>query len=155
MPGIVVTGLQETIEMLRTAPNIVVANGFLRAFHAAGNVVAAELEINTPIKAEDTGGVLDRGELRESVGVSVEIDTNLRGGAAWVGFTTANSADAVALWLDMGHRIITKHGKVLGQTIGTGFMRRTADMSSDRAIEAFRAEIEATIKANFPQEVAA
>lgn len=153
--GIKIEGLQETIELFQKAPRTVVATGFVKAFSAAGNVIADVLEANTPIKAEDTGGILAKGELRESVAVSVQLDADYRGGAAFVGFTTANGADSVALWLDMGHRIVARNGKELGMFAGTAFMRRSAEQSSERAIATFVAEIEKTVKANFPQESAA
>jgi hypothetical protein len=143
-------GLTETIRMLETAPRLIVANGFLRGFSAAGNVFADALESNTPEKAEDIGGVLDKGELRASIVVAPVIDAQYRGGYVDVGFTPSNSADSVALWLDRGHRIVTRSGRTLGQTTGTGFMRKSADIALDAAVEAFVQAIRQSVSTLFP-----
>ena len=153
--GITVEGLQETILMLDQAPRTVVARGYVKALSAGGNVIADEVERNTPEKAEDTGGVLDKGELRDSLVVSVELDSQYRGGHALVGFTSSNNADSVALWLDFGHRMVSHSGKVLGSVAGNGFMRRSADASTEAAIDALAKSLRQTVTENFPQMEAA
>lgn len=157
MPDLItVTGLQETVEMLAKAPKTVVALGYTQALSAGGNVIADGLEVNTPVKAEDTGGILDKGELRDSIVVAVNLDSQFRGGSVDVGFMTSNAADSVALWLDAGHRMVSHTGKVLGSVAGNGFMRKTADQTLEAAVDAFAASLRETVAANFPQnEVAA
>src|ERR1035438_5346752 len=151
MDAIIVTGLDETIAMLQQAPKIVIANGFLQALSAAGNVMADVLEVNTPIKAEDTGGILDKGELREAVMVAVELDSQFRGGTVNVGFSHQNNAESVALWVHEGHRIVNpkadgfyfdakgrkKKGAVTGMTKPNPFMLKTFDESAEAAVDAF------------------
>jgi hypothetical protein len=151
--GITITGLQETMELLREAPRTLVARGYTKALSAAGNVIADRLEVNTPIKAQDTGGILDRGELREAITVAVELDSQFRGGSVDVGFDPRKGADHVALWLDSGHRLVGhKPGKKqLGTFAGTGFMRRTADETAEAAIDKFAESLKETASEVFPQ----
>lgn len=138
-----VIGIDDVRRMLQAAPRLIVARAFLRALSAGANVIADELEARTPVKAEDTGGVLDKGVLRESVMIAIEIDSDLRGGRAEVGF---GKNGFVANWLEYGHRMM-EHGKKIPRAnrklIGSGFvparpfMRPAAAASADRAIEAF------------------
>jgi hypothetical protein len=154
MVSIEIEGLEETMAMLRDAPKTVVAKGFLGALSAAGNVIADVLETNTAVKSEDVGGVLDRGELRESIVVRPEVDSGFRGGSVSVGFDPSRGADSVALWLDSGHRIVSHRGKVLGETSGTGFMRKSADQSLEAAADAFAESLLKTIRETFPDKAA-
>ncbi len=163
MSQIQIDGLYETMAMLRDAPKTVVATGFTRALSAAGNVIAEELEIKAPIKKEELGGILDRGELRESVMVSVSLDQQFRGGTASVGFMTANGADSVALWLEYGHRIVVPGGfyydnagrKRKGSHVGDvpphPFVTAAADAAGEAAIDAFTTSLAQTVRDNFPQ----
>ncbi len=139
--------------MLRDAPRTLVARGYTKALSAAGNVIADRLELNTPVKSEDVGGILDRGELREAITVAVELDSQFSGGSVDVGFSPAKGADRVALWLDSGHQIVGhKPGKkLLGNFAGTGFMRRTADETAEAAIDAFAESLKQTATQELPQ----
>lgn len=148
---ITVTGLEETMQMLRDAPKTVVARGFVKALNAAGNVIAGRLAINAPVKKEDTGGLLDNGELRDSVMIAVELDTQFRGGSVSVGFTHGNAADSVALWLEYGHRKVTHAGKEIGEVAAIPFMRDTADQTEEQAADAFDDSIAQTVREEFPQ----
>jgi len=136
--------------MLREAPKTIVARGYVRALSAAGNVVADAVEARTPIKAEDTGGLLDKGVLRESLMVAVTLDSQLRGGSAEVGFGKNGS---VALWVEYGHRLVGHRPlkKLLKGVPAYPFMRPAADASADAAIAAFARSIEQTVKSEFPQ----
>ncbi len=148
--------------MLREAPKTVVANGYLKALSSAGNVVANEVEHKCPTKKEDVGGLLERGELRENIMLAVEIDSQYRGGIATVGFRT-RAAAAVALWVEWGHRMVVRggtyidnRGKVrkgthLKDIPAYPFMRPAADVSADKAIDAFAQSLTQTVRENFPQ----
>ena len=167
--SLTLTGIQPTIETLRSMPSVIVARGFTQALSAAGQAMANELERQTPIKSEDIGGLLDRGVLRESVMVAVNLDSKLQGGTADVGFTHSNGADRVALWVEFGHRITPRHigygrhrrstGKAYGRVIDNPFMRRAAAISADAAIDAFVSSIQSTIAqtqfTQFTQRIAA
>lgn len=144
---ITVTGDREVALMLREGPKMLVANGFLKALSAGGNVIADALEVNTPVKAEDTGGVLDRGVLRESVMIQVELDSQFRGGSAHIGF---GKNGYVANWLEFGHVLKSHKGKVLGFVPPNPFMRRTLNNCGDQAIQAFADSIKNTAKDMFP-----
>jgi len=156
--GIEVQGLQETIQAFNNLPKVIVATGFTKALSAAGNVIADELERNTPVKAEEeTGGILERGELKELVMVAVTLDSKLRGGTADVGFQ-GSKAGRVANWLEYGHRIVKPGGNYVdsrgrlrkgtptGFVKAYAFMRKTGDQSASRAIDAFLAVIQSTIE---------
>jgi hypothetical protein len=147
---VTVSGLEEVQRMLATAPKTIVASGYTRALSAAGEVIAAELEIRTPVKAEDTGGILDRGVLRESVTVEVLLDSQFRGGQVKVGF---GKNGAVALWVEYGHRLVGHKpgGKVIGSVPPHPFMRPTAEAAGESAIEAFYQSLRGTVAAEFPQ----
>ncbi len=163
-----ITGLSEAMAMLAGAPKTVVAAGFLKALSAAGNVIAAELEANAPVKAEDTGGLLDRGVLRESIVVAPELDPRFRGGEVNVGFTPGNDADKVAYWLEYGHRLVRRsrlsyidtrgrrrRGTPIGEVQPHPFIRRSAVMAEDPAIDAFVDSLRQTVTEQFPQTIAA
>jgi hypothetical protein len=146
---ITVTGDTEVALMLRQGSRALVAEGFVKALSAGGNVIADVLERNTPIKAEDTGGLLDRGELRESVMVQVELDSQFRGGSAHVGFGKNGN---VALWIEFGH-VLKGHKpglKVLGFVPPNPFMRKTALAAAGQAIEAFTNSLQQTAQKMFP-----
>lgn len=145
-----ITGLAEVQQMLREAPKNIVALGFARAVSAGGNVIANELERRTPVKAEDTGGLLDKGVLRESVMVAYQMDAQSRWAAATVGFGKNGN---VALWLDRGWQL-TGHKplkKPIRPIAGTGFVRAAADASGDKAIAAVTKSISETVRTVFPQ----
>lgn len=142
-----ITGLAEVQRMLAEAPKTVVATAYLKALQAGANVIADELESRTPIKAEDVGGLLDKGVLRESVMIAVEIDSDLRGGQAEVGF---GKNGYVAMWVEYGHRMVghKPNKKLKGTVKANPFMRQTAAVSADRAIAAFQDELVAQLKGN-------
>jgi hypothetical protein len=132
--------------MLREAPREIVGSAFVKALSAAGNVIADAVETAAPMKSEDVGGILDRGELREAVSVRVQLDSQLRGGTSEVFFK--GPASAVALWLDSGHKIVGHRPglKQLGEWAGNGFMRKAFDVSADKAIEAFTESLMASLE---------
>jgi hypothetical protein len=143
-------GIAETMQMLADAPRVVVANGFLKAFQAAGDVIVEVLASNTPVKKEDTGGVLEQGELLESLMMDIELDSQFRGGFVAIGFgKNGNVAD----WLDGGHRLIghAPNYKNLGSVAGNGFMRKSFDQSAEAAVDAFGESLTSTVTTQFPQ----
>lgn len=145
-----VVGLEEVQQFLRDAPKLIVARGFVNALSAGGNVIAEVLEKNTPVKEEDTGGLLDRGELRESVMVEVNLDEDLHGGVARVGF---GKNGPVAYWIEYGHRMVGHEPKrkMLGLVAADPFMRPSTDEAAEPAIEAFAQSLSGTIRREFPQ----
>lgn len=152
-------GIEDVQRMLRDGPKTLVATGFVRALSAGGNVIAGVLEAKTPVKEEDVGGLLDKGELRESVMVAVTLDPQFRGGSAEIGF---GKIGFVAYWLEYGHRILphnpaTRNSKeylntVKGFVKANPFMRDAADASADAAIEAFAASLIETMSEIFPSQ---
>ena len=148
--------------MLREAPKTVVAKGFTEALSAAGNVVADQVVRRCPVKKEDTGGLLERGELREAVMVAVQLDSQFRGGVANIGFMNKATA-SVAMWVEWGHRMVVpggyyfddrgrkRQGTHVRDVPAHPFMRPAADESGDRAIDAFAQSISRTVRENFPQ----
>jgi hypothetical protein len=151
--GVEITGIEETMEMLKSAPRTVVASGFVRALSAAANVMADEIERRCPEKTEDVGGILDKGELRDSIVVAVELDSQLRGGVGYAGFSTSNGADFVAQLLEYGHRLIGhKPGKKpLGFVAPTPFIRPAFEFSAEAAVDAFSDSLRTTVTQTFPQ----
>lgn len=149
---VTVTGLAEVQRMLAEAPRTVVARGYLKALQAGANVIANAVEERTPVKAEDTGGLLDRGELRESLMIEVELDSQFRGGVARIGFGKNGN---VALWVEYGHRMVghkySKSGKQqIGDIQSKPFMRPAAAASAEAAIAAFAQSLEETVSSISP-----
>lgn len=152
-----IEGLEDVQRLLAEAPRTVVARGYLKALQAGANVIANELESNTPIKKEDVGGLLDKGVLRESVMIVIELDSDFRGGVALIGF---GKNGFVALWLEYGHRMLSHGAKGTRHEIGTGivaanpFMRRTTAACADRAIDAFADALASELKGGLFENVA-
>jgi HK97 gp10 family phage protein len=147
--AIKVEGLQEAIDMLQQMPKTVVAIGFTRALSAAGNVIADVLQANTPIKSEDVGGLLGKGELRELITVAVQLDTQLRGGSVEVGFGVKGGP--ISDWLEFGHAMVSHAGNPLGEVKPHPCMRKSADQSMDAAVDAFVESIKETVASQYPQ----
>lgn len=153
---ITVVGVEDVQRMLSDAPKTIVASGFLKALSAGANVFADELELKTPVKKADTGGLLDKGVLRESIAIDVELDSQFRGGSADVHF---GKNGFIANFVEFGHRMIGhKSGgkKVLGSVEATSvppypFVRPAFDAGANRAIEAFTNSIIETVLSQFPQ----
>lgn len=153
---ITVTGIEEAAEFLRSAPRVVVATAFLRAFKAGGEVIKEDLISRTPIKAEATGGVLREGELQESVELKIELDSNFQGGVAII---SHGKNSYVADWVENGH-ILRGHApgkKVLaiGRVPEHPFIRPCADATWQAAVEAFTDSLTDSMNENFaPVEAA-
>jgi len=144
-----VTGIEEVQRLLTQAPKNVVAHGFLKALTAGANVIADAVEVRTPVKAEDTGGILDKGVLRESLMIRTEIDSQFRGGRSQIGF---GANGVVAGWLEWGHALRSHKSsgkKDLGFVKARPFMRPALAASADAAIAAFAASLEETVKNEF------
>lgn len=147
---VTITGLEDVQRMLAEAPRSVVASGYTKALQAAANVIADEVELHTPVKAQDTGGLLDKGVLRESLMIAIELDVQFRGGIAKVGF---GKNGHVALWVEYGHNMVGhKPGKKpSGVVPANPFMRTAADAKANSAIDAFANSLSQTVRENFPQ----
>jgi hypothetical protein len=146
-----ITGLEDVQRMLDDAPRDLVARGFLKALQASADVIAEEVGVRTPIKSEDTGGLLERGELRASLRTDVQLDSQFRGGVARVGF---GKAGAIANWIEWGHRLVghkSSGKKLIGEVKARPFLRPAFDSSADAAVDAFARSLEQTVKSEFPQ----
>jgi len=148
--SVTVEGLDEVVKMLDEAPRTIVARGYLKALQAGANVIADAVEIRTPVKAEDTGGLLDTGELRESLMIDTQLDSQFRGGVAEVGF---GKNGAIAAWVEYGHVLVGhKPGKKpLGEVPMHPFMRPAFDASAEAAVDAFAESLRETVTESFPQ----
>lgn len=130
-----ITGLEEVQRRLREAPKILVAQTFVKAFDRAAGVIAAEVAAHAPEGEEEL--------LKENIVTEVTLDSNMRGGVAKIGYRstiserTGASADMIALWVEFGHRHVSKSGKEVGHVPAHPFMRPAAQTSATRAIEIF------------------
>lgn len=147
--NITVDGLDETIALLEKAPKNVVARGFLKAAQAGANVITDVLEPLIPVKAEDTGGILDKGEMKELLMIAVDLDSDFRGVSADVGFD--KRAGNAPLWVEYGHRMVGHDKKQIGEVPAHPFMRPAADASAEGAIEAFTDSLNNTLREEYPQ----
>jgi|SRR5665213_3365535 len=160
--NITVEGLDETVAMLENAPRTIAARGYRKALQAGADVIAKAVEERTPIKSEDTGGLLSEGELRASLMTDVELDTQLQGGVAEIGF--GNDVGNVPLWLEYGHRILPHNpasrksqeylDSVKGFVPAKPFMRPAADASAEAAVDAFAESLAQTVSEEFERKVA-
>lgn len=142
-----VPNLREVQELLTKASRTVASQGMVRALSAAANVIADEVERRTPVKKEDTGGLLDRGVLRESLMVKVTLDAQFRGGTAEIGF---GKNGHVALWLEYGHLLLGRgapgHRPILRRIPAYPFMRPAFEASAQPAVETFARVLEETVR---------
>jgi len=115
---ITISGVEETLDLLTSAPKNIVMLGYGRAARAAMNVVARELVARTPIeqaaskKKGRTGKAWhdkSRAKLVSSVKIDVTVDSGGNGVAASVGF--AGEQATVANALEYGHAMVT-HGRL-------------------------------------------
>jgi hypothetical protein len=146
-----IVGLSDVQQMLREAPTDIVALGFIRALQAGGNVIANQVEVRTPVKKEDTGGLLDKAELRESLMIAFSLDSKLKWGAAQIGF---GKNGHVALWVEYGHKMLGHRPGKKSLTLPVRphpFMRPAADAAADPAIAAVAASLSDTVRTYFPQ----
>ncbi len=150
--GITITGLSETLAMLKGAPKAIVVAGFAKALKAGGDVIADELELRTPEREEG-----DRNEeqphLKDSVVVEVLVDSNGNGGVVHIGF---GRMGRIAIWVEYGHQLVGHRPakKDLGYVNPHPFMRPAAAASADRAIEAFADSLAQTVNSQFGTKVA-
>jgi HK97 gp10 family phage protein len=159
-----ITGLNETVAMLEQSPTRIVQEGFFRAAQAAMNIVADEVERLCPVKPEDTGGILDKGVMRERISIFIELDSRSRGVTAHVGFGTADGVDHVANWVEYGHRIVIpgsghyydNRGRLRKGTFNHTyvpphpFLRPAFEASRDAAVEAFVESLNKTVAKLYP-----
>lgn len=142
-----VEGIEEVELFLTELPREIVASGFLAALKAGGTVIENTLVYNCPVQEEETGGILEQGELRDSIYMKVELDSQLRGGVATIAFR-GQAPNAVANWIEYGHRIVGHRPKLeyKGKDVPPNpFIRRTADQAAQPAVEAFVNSIMQTV----------
>jgi hypothetical protein len=139
---------RDALQLLEQAPKAVVARGFLKGLDAAGQVIVSEVWPRTPedLKAVTNKAHGGKGVLVGGLDAWIELDAQFRGGTVDVGF---GSLGQIALWLEYGHRMVAhkKQGnKLLGEVKAHPFMRPAYEACADRAIEAFAATLEATLR---------
>jgi len=140
-----VTGVEEVLQMLRTAPRTVVAISFARALKAGATVIEEVLVAHIPMRELRVGGDADEPSLIEALGADITLDADFRGGQAEIGF---GKQGYVANFVEYGHRLIGHKPalKQLGAVQPHPFMRPAAEVSADAAIEAFGDTLVATLK---------
>ena len=158
---VTIVGLKEVQDFIAQTPKLLVAHGFAKALNAGAEVFAKELEVKTPVKKEDTGGLLDKGVLRESIMIAITLDPQFRGGRAEIGFgKNGNVAD----WLEYGHHIVIpgkgtyidnqgrrRKGTGAGFVAAHPFVRPSFEIGFDAAVTAITSSFNNTIRQTLPQ----
>ena len=162
-----VTGVVEAVAWLNELPKNIVTLGYLRALDAAGEVIQNELAIQTPVRKETrsvssakrtgrTAGeqFVTGGAMRAAIRRKVTIASDYSGGYVVVDH---GRYSWIANILEHGRRIVGhKPGlKDTGKTVPPNpFIRRTAEITAQPAIDAFTASITDTINTFSEQKVA-
>jgi hypothetical protein len=150
---VTISGMDETLELLTSAPKNIVMLGYARAARAAINVMATALVARTPIdqaaskKKGRTGKAWhdkSRAALVKSVKIDVTVDSSAKGVSASVGFSGIHATIANAL--EYGHAMVTHEGETVGEEQPHPFMRPAFDASADAAIDAFTESLTETLK---------
>lgn len=157
---VTVVNLAQVQAFIRDAPKGIVVSGFTKALSAGANVFADEVYRNCPVKKEEAGGLLNRGELREAISVQIILDSQFRGGTARVGWpVTARIPKNLPSWVEFGHRIVKRGGYYIdkrgrrrkGTPIGDvpphPFVNKSFDTKWSEALEAFTAEMSHAVRA--------
>jgi len=154
MPRLVtISGIEETLDLLDSAPRNIVMLGYGRAARAAMNVIGRALLARTPIeqaasKKKGRAGKAwhdkSRAALARSMRIDVTVDSGGNGVSASVGF--AGEQATVANALEYGHAMVTHAGETIGQEKPHPFMRPAFDASADAALEAFTESLADTLK---------
>jgi len=150
-----IEGIEETLQLLQTAPKNIVMLGYARAARAGINVIARELVKRTPIAVAENKKLgrkgkawhdRSRGALVRSLRIKVAVDSSARGVVADVGFPGEQATVADAL--EFGHMQTTHYPehKDVRPIPAKPFMRPAFDASAEEAIEAFATSLEATLK---------
>ena len=130
--------------MLRDAPQIIVANAFLKALNAAGYVLEAALYEATPERDEG-----ERSEeiihLRDAIVTEIQLDSRFQGGTVDAGF---GSEGFRALWVEYGHVMLSHDRKPtkLPRVEGKAFMLQAFEACADACIAAFSDTLEAELR---------
>jgi hypothetical protein len=106
IPQLRVTGLREVIAMLEGLPRGLVAEGFTRAFHEAGEVLQDELQRQTPVRMDIGKKVVTGTKLAQSLRHRVVIDSQYRGGFVQIDW---GSMSWVANLVEYGHAMVTHY----------------------------------------------
>jgi hypothetical protein len=167
--GITVTGLKESIDFLNTMPKALVAKGFVKAGHAAGDVMLAAVIAHTPVSGakvtNPTTGVETSvgtgGDLISAARMQVFLDAQYRGVQVQVDF---GKLDYIAYWLEYGHRMIghkPEKKQLFGPNTPDGnvkpypIFRPAADECFEAAVQAFADSIAETVNEFQNQRVSA
>jgi len=151
-PTITVEGIAETVAMLDDLPKTLVLAGFTGALNAAADVLSAELDLQTPIRLGFSDGDLtvEGGALKAALMREVTLDSNYRGGLVEIGF---GKLGYIANFVEYGHVMLSHSGKQLSGPRTPGgfvpahpFMRPAFEAGKERAIDAFVASIQQTVK---------
>lgn len=141
-----VRGLPGIMEVLNNMPAALVAKGFVRAGAAFNDKIYDALLAATPEQEDnkDGGRFGESGSLKADLDSSVELDSDIRGVRATVGF---KKQGAIALLVDRGHQMVTHDGRVVGSVVPHPFLRQTWDGGA--VDEGITAAIE-TLEEEFP-----
>jgi hypothetical protein len=131
---ITVRGIPEVQRNLAAFPKVLVVRCFAKAFSRAAAVFEAELRIQCPESDFSTSSE-EYGHLVDNLTDEITIDTQGRGGHCQIGF---GRKGFLALWIEYGHRIVTRSGKDTGKRVpAQPFMRKSFDIAADKALEVF------------------
>ena len=144
-----ITGLREVQQKLKDASRLIVAASYAKALDRAGGVFAAAIQ-------ERAEGLDESGSdtpLSEHVVVTVEVDTQKRGGIATVGFDSTQDArtgipqDLKAFLVEFGHRLVSHKPdkKEVGHVPAHPFVGPAFDQSADKAVEVFAETLKETL----------
>lgn len=157
-----ISGVEETVEMLKRAPKQIVASAFVKALDAAGEVVVRELWPRVPIdlKAAMNKAHAGKGPLVGRLDKWVELDSQLRGGSVDIGF---GDLWHIALWYEYGHRTTghkaSKSPRMTWKqhvqstekvTPASHMMSNACEASAQKAIDVFSETLSISLKEGIP-----
>lgn len=161
-----IEGVEETCQILRDVPKVLVTKAFFKALDAAGTVFENAILANTPIdmkaalnaahgkrfKSKVTGEMIGGlGALVTGLDHWIVLDNQYRGGYVDSGFIKSLSHLAGWLewgWMLTGHKPLKKQIRPIPPT---GFMRKAFDRSVEHAIDVFAETLKQTMLAEYKQ----
>jgi hypothetical protein len=123
-----ITGLEQVQRRLAEAPKHIVASSFVNALDAGIKVVEEFVAGRTPVQDDDYGYFKEGGSLLAHIVTEVQLDQQLRGGVALVGF---GRYGFIARMIEYGHRKVPPNP----------FMRQSTNAAADEALAAFQSSL--------------
>ncbi len=169
---VTVKGINETLAALKAFPKNLRAMGYVKALSRATGIMRYEVDHLCPV--EDIGfstvamavpghsrtSQSHPGDLKRALTVDIALDAEGKGGHGDVGFYGFQGS--VALWVNLGHRIVTRggtyidsrgrkrKGSVNGFVPGNPFLQRAFNLTADEVIEAVAISLEETVNTVVP-----